>query len=192
MAVPAALSGELGLIGLFDLGQLLMLNGATGVLTLIHGQRRAYLYFDRGQLTNAVDEDHKEGEGAAYRIFAWQEGRFEFRHEASTSVRAISETTESIMLEAARQMDEAGHSEAGGSAIERLQSKLGIFEGLRETFHSVVTEAQDASAVGDDGTPFSVLRDSGDSLLYRAGLPPRARVVLALVAALLLFFLMML
>lgn len=176
MPAPAALSGELGLIGLFDLGQLLMLNGATGVLALSDGQRRCYLYFDRGQLTNAVDEDHKQGEAAAYRIFAWKEGRFEFRHEAVGGARGISETTESIMLEAARQMDEAGLTLEGDSATERLQSQLGMFESLRDTFHSVVTEAQDASAVGDDGTPFSVLREIGDALLYRAGQPPRARI----------------
>ena len=30
----ASLSGELGLIGLFDLGQLLLLNGATGRLVI--------------------------------------------------------------------------------------------------------------------------------------------------------------
>lgn len=176
MPAPVALAGELGLIGLFDLGQLLMLNGATGVLSLSEGQRRCYLYFDKGQLTNAVDEDHKQGEAAAYRIFAWKEGRFEFKHEAVGGARGITETTESIMLEAARQMDEAGLTAEGDSATERLQSQLGMFQDLRDAFHSVVTEAQDASAVGDDGTPFSVLRETGDTLLYRAGQIPRARI----------------
>jgi len=176
MPAPAALAGELGLIGLFDLGQLLMLNGATGVLSLSEGQRRCYLYFDKGQLSNAVDEDHKQGEAAAYRIFAWKEGRFEFRHEAVGGARGITETTESIMLEAARLMDEAGLSAEGDRFTERLQSQLGRFQDLRDAFHSVVTEAQDASAVGDDGTPFSVLRETGDTLLYRAGQLPRARI----------------
>lgn len=176
MAAPATLSGELGLIGLFDLGQLLMLNGATGVLSLSQGTRRAYLYFDRGQLANAIDEDHKDGEGAAYRIFAWREGRFEFRHDSAPPARSITETTESIMLEAARLMDEAGLTEGGDRMSDRLQSQLGMFENLRAAFDSVVSEAQDASAVGDDGTPFSILRESGDALLYRAGLPPRARL----------------
>ena len=44
--------GELGLIGLFDLGQLLMLNGATGELAIERDGRRGYLYFDRGQVVN--------------------------------------------------------------------------------------------------------------------------------------------
>ncbi len=175
MAQPIALSGELGPIGLFDLSQLLILNGASGVLSLSHGQRRAYLYFDRGQLSNAVDEDHREGEGAAYRIFAWREGHFEFRHEVVAASRSINETTESIMLEAARLIDESGLSEPGVGVTERLTNQLGRFESLRQVFHSVMTEAQDASALGDDGTPFSILRESGDVLLYRAGEPPRAR-----------------
>lgn len=176
MPAPTALAGELGLIGLFDLGQLLMLNGATGVLTLSRDGRRAYLYFDRGQLVNAVDEDHTEGEGAAYRIFAWREGRFEFRHESSIGARGITGSTESIMLEAARLMDEAGEHAGGEGMTERLQSQLGLFENLRAAFHSVVTEAQGASAASDDGTPFALLREGADGLLYRAGQAPRARL----------------
>ena len=57
-----AFSGELGLIGLFDLGQLLMLNRATGVLSATDGPRRGALYFRDGRIVNAVDDERREGD----------------------------------------------------------------------------------------------------------------------------------
>ena len=77
----ASLSGELGLIGLFDLGQLLLLNGATGRLVIHQGSKRGFLIFEEGRIINAVDDESREGENAAYKIFTWKSGRFELRPE---------------------------------------------------------------------------------------------------------------
>ena len=57
MAPPVvALEGDLRVISLFDLGQLLRLNGATGCLAIEDGDRKGALYFDGGELINAVDD----------------------------------------------------------------------------------------------------------------------------------------
>lgn len=177
MSAASVLAGELGLIGLFDLGQLLQLNGATGVLTVTREGRKGYLYFDGGQIVNAVDDEYHEGEGAAYRLFTWKAGSFEFRHEPPSGTRAIQESTEGLMLEAARRMDEAGLGEDGVSATERLQAHGGKFEALREVFVDMAREARGAgpSDRGGDGSPLSSLRAEGDALVYRPGHAPRLR-----------------
>ena len=41
---PGTLAGELGLISLFDIGQLLMLNRATGVVSVLSDSRRGSLW----------------------------------------------------------------------------------------------------------------------------------------------------
>ena len=75
MAKPAvrppvvALEGDLRVISLFDLGQLLRLNGATGCLAIQDGTRKGSLYFDGGELINAVDDAFNQGEEAAIGLF---------------------------------------------------------------------------------------------------------------------------
>ena len=178
MEPRAVLAGELGLIGLFDLGQLLQLNGATGILNITHDGRKGYLYFDAGQIVNAVDDDYREGEGAAYQLFTWKLGTFEFRHEPPSGARAITESTEGLMLEAARRMDEAGLIEGGISATDRLQVHSGKFEALREVFHDVALAARGVTGStdsGEDGPPLQRVREDGDALVYRPGHAPRLR-----------------
>lgn len=176
--MSAAFSGDLALVGLFDLGQLLLLNGATGVLAVTSPEGfKAYLYFDGGQIVNAVDEEKHEGEAAAYRLFGWKAGRFEFRPEPPTGAHTIHEGTEGLMMEAARRLDEATLGEGGASASGRLRERATSFEALREAFQSLAHDARfttSADAVqAPGGVPLAVLRDPSDRLLYRAGETPR-------------------
>ncbi len=178
METRPVLAGELGVIGLFDLGQLLQLNGATGVLSVTRDGRKGYFYFDAGQIVNAVDDEYHEGEGAAYRLFTWKTGAFEFRHEPPSCSRTITESTEGLMLESARQMDEAGLEAGQISATEKLQAHGGKFEALREVFQDVaraargVTEPTDS---GNGGPPLQRLREDGDALVFRPGHAPRLK-----------------
>lgn len=176
--MSAAFSGDLALVGLFDLGQLLLLNGATGVLAVSSPEGlKGYLYFDGGQIVNAVDEEKHEGEAAAYRLFGWKAGRFEFRPEPPTGAHTIHEGTEGLMMEAARRLDEASIGEGGASASGRLRERATSFEALREAFQSLAHDARfttSADAVqAPGGVPLAVLRDPSDRLLYRAGETPR-------------------
>ena len=172
MSMKPVIMGELGLLSLFDLAQLLMLNGATGTLHMQSNGRKGFFRFERGQIANAVDEMLNEGEGAAYRLFSWRSGTFEFHVEPPLGPRTIHDSTEGLMLEAARRMDEAGVNEAGESVTQALQARVGKFEALREAFQRV---AFDTSPVGramgqaSDGTRFGMLGGPGDALLYRPG-----------------------
>jgi len=100
--------GELGLLSLFDLAQLLALNRATGTLYVTSNHRQGCLQFDQGQLANARDERMQEGMDAACRVFGWRTGAFEFRVDSPVGGgRTIHDSTESVMLEAARRSSRA-------------------------------------------------------------------------------------
>jgi hypothetical protein len=169
--------GDLRLIGLFDLGQLLMLNRATGRLVVERDGRRGYLFFRDGRIVNAIDDDQAEGEKAAYRIFAWKNGSFEFRPEPVRGAELIQESTEAIMLEAARLIDES--TEAAGEAVAseaaRLLDRQSELEALREVFHRVAREARsvDRSEPSPSAWLVDALLDADDLLLCRASERPR-------------------
>jgi hypothetical protein len=176
MAAEVVLNGELGLLSLFDLGQLLMLNGATGEMSVTHDGRRGYLYFVRGQIVNAVDDEYHEGEGAAYRLFTWKRGAFEFRPAPPTGSRAISDSTEGLMMEAARRMDEDGTGE-DTSVADRLARRASSLDALRLAFDSVAHQARPMPDVNDPaGSPFDLLQSSADALLLRPNDLPRIRL----------------
>lgn len=170
-------AGELGLFSLFDLGQLLQMNGASGCLTLHADGRRGSLYFEAGRIVNAVDDTRLEGEDAAYRLFEWKHGRFEFRPEAPTGVTLIEIATEALMLEAARRLDEAVGAEARGAA-DRLLEHQHAFGALRDAFQNLAQEAREhgVAIAGAAATELGALRRVGDVLLLRPGRPPRIRL----------------
>src|SRR5262249_43283722 len=198
MSAAPILRGELGLIGLFDLGQLLMLNRATGCLTITRNDRRAFLYFAEGKLVNAIDEQMSEGEAAAYRIFAWRSGSFDFRVEPRITTFTIETSTDSVMLEAARRMDEAqlaegveeepAHSAAAaveppwapeeepGGEADRLLERQAALEELREVFRRVVASAPARSS--EDPGPLAALEmlvEAEDRLMFQSGQRPALR-----------------
>lgn len=177
-------SGELGVVGLFDLGQLLMLNGATGCLVAHSGSKRGFLYFTSGRLVNAVDDASTQGENAAYQIFSWKSGAFQFRPERPSGTATIQNSTESVMLEAARRMDEASQTAGGAdgpSVTERLSERQASLEALRDVFRQVTSDASASRAKPDPGPSPTLhlyeLARPGDRLVYRPGHAPRLRQV---------------
>lgn len=179
MKSPPAFGGDLGLLSLFDLGQLLRLNGATGRLTIRDGERTGSLYFDNGELVNAVDDRYREGEEAALSLFPWRTGSFEFHAEPVAAMRTIESTTEAVMMEAARRIDEdVAGDEDETSETRRLREHRTAMESLRDVFRRVAGEAREATPPFD---PLSAtahlyeLTESEDRLLYRPGRAPYSR-----------------
>lgn len=172
-------SGELGVVGLFDLGQLLMLNRATGCLMVHRSVKRGFLYFAEGRLVNAVDDAGAQGETAAYQIFSWRTGAFQFRPEPVSGMATIQNGTEAVMLEAARRIDESAPAAGGtpGTSATRLSERQASLLALRDVFKQVAIEA---APRGSDAAPSPALylyelARSGDRLVFRSGQPPRLR-----------------
>jgi hypothetical protein len=176
-----ALGGDLRVISLFDLGQLLRLNGATGCLAIQDGHRKGALYFDGGELINAVDEACNQGEEAAIGLFAWREGTFEFRAEPAVGGHVIESGTEAVMMEAARRLDEAaigGIERPDDSETRRLQEHQAAMEALRDAFKRVAGEARETRPAVDVlsiTVHLYELTEPEDRLLYRPGHPPFMR-----------------
>ena len=100
------LSGRLDQTDLFEICQFLLLGQKTGVLEITAGGKRGAIYFDHGQIVNAVDDALADGEQAAYRIFSWSGESFVFRLQPPPPLRTIHTGTESLILDIARFMDE--------------------------------------------------------------------------------------
>jgi len=171
MSARVILTGELGPLSLFDLAQLFLLSGTTGTLHVQSSGRKGFFRFERGQIWNAVDDRLGEGEEAAYRLFTWRAGTFEFRIEQPTGGRTIHDSTDGLMLEAARRLDEAGVTEEGASVTETLQARAGRFEALREAFLRIAAVARMGAGTAAEGSRFAALKTEGDALLYRPGAP---------------------
>lgn len=158
MSKRPVILGELGLISLFDLAQLLLLNGASGTLHVTSDDRRGWLRFERGQIVEARDEAAQDGLEAAYEVFTWRHGSFEFRLESPTGGggRRIQSGTEGLMMEAARRMDEASIGRADADVTRALLERAGLWTTLRHA----------ASAPAPENTRPGLER--GDALLSRA------------------------
>jgi hypothetical protein len=170
------LRGDLGLIGLFDLGQLLLLNRATGCLSIRNGPDKAFLYFEEGRLVNAVDEELHQGETAAYQVFSWREGSFEFRAERPMGAVTIQGSTDSILLEAARRIDESRLDESTGPPEEqRLRDRRAALEGLRDAFQRAAGDPRPMSVMEAPALLLAELKESGDRLVFRPARPTRLR-----------------
>lgn len=100
------LSGNLGDFGLPDIVQLVAFGRKTGALQVEDGRGGASLYFEDG---NVVHAEHRgeEGERAAYSLLGIQDGHFRFQSEIAAPGRTLSMDPTNLILEAARQLDEA-------------------------------------------------------------------------------------
>ncbi|HTO89728.1 MAG TPA: DUF4388 domain-containing protein [Candidatus Sulfotelmatobacter sp.] len=164
------LSGELGLVNLFDLGQLLTLNRATGRLAVDSDGKRGALIFRDGRIVNAVDEKRREGEGAAYRVFEWKSGRFTFTHEPVGPGDSIEVGSEALMLEAARRLDEASTAAGGEAGTQaRVRERQGAMEALRDVFKNLAHEAHaiDAEPASIYGAFADAMSRPGDRMVLR-------------------------
>lgn len=174
---PGSFRGELGLVSLFDIGQLLLINRATGTLEIDGGTRRGKLIFRDGCIVNATDEQHREGEAVAYHLFECRSGRFAFTPEPVGSTGSIEVGTEALMLEAARRIDEGAGASPEGGAAARVREHSSALEALRQVFQSVTSETQ-RYGVPIPNAPGAIdgLVRANERLVLRPGRPARLRV----------------
>jgi len=158
MSARPILLGELGLLSLFDLVQLLMLNGASGTLRVVQDGRTGHMRFERGQMAGAVDEHDADGVEAAFRLFTWRTGTFEFRVGSPGGSRTIHDSTEGLMLEAARRMDEATARSGGGFHTTSLQTRLQALASWRTALDRLGVRGGAAAEPEAEPTPAPVLQ----------------------------------
>ena len=137
MNVRPILVGELGLLSLFDLVQLLLLSGATGTLRVASSGRQGHFRFERGQVAGALDDLGPDGLESAYRLFTWRSGTFAFSVGTPGNDRTIEDSTEGLMMEAARRMDESGATHASPFHSTTLQARVEALTAWRAALEKV-------------------------------------------------------
>lgn len=101
--------GSLQGFELVDIIQLYCLSNANAALTVVReakkGKEKGNIYFEKGQITNAISGD-KRGEDAFYYIMSWDGGKFYTRYGVLAKRKEISASWHQLVVEALRLKDE--------------------------------------------------------------------------------------
>jgi CheY-like chemotaxis protein len=108
----AGIKGRLAEISLIDWMQSLEQGRKTCALSLRSGSEQCALYFSDGQVTHAVCGDVK-GDPAVFKVLTWIDGDWEVDFRKNSSERSTTMSTQSLMMEGLRILDEANR-DAGG------------------------------------------------------------------------------
>jgi predicted regulator of Ras-like GTPase activity (Roadblock/LC7/MglB family) len=97
--------GDVTGLSLSDVVQLNGQNGFSGCITVQHGSRTGRIFFREGKIIHA-EQAGKAGEEAFYDIMEWRSGHFSLERNVSTTSHTIQKSTQFILMEALRLMDE--------------------------------------------------------------------------------------
>ncbi len=159
------MTGTLGLFSLVDLFQLLAASKRTGRLSVQHPLGPARFYFDRGELRHA-EFYALEGAAAVDVLFGDERGTFAFVAGLPSPKVTVRGSTEAVVLDALRRLDEARRTEEGPAVpIARTAVPYGIDEGgsaaatLSEIERRVVAAVNGHWTVGRIATELAVAPD---------------------------------
>jgi hypothetical protein len=175
------ITGNTAVLPLFDLVQMLSVNEATGMLKVENQSERGYLYLQQGKVINALDGSHKDGEDAAKRVFALRDARFSFSPELPSVAERIQCSTQSLMMEVARRLDEEGIGVDGGaSPTDRVREVQQATEALHQIFRELDADSRILSLRANLGVTITdllaPLRASAGAVLHvREGALPETR-----------------
>lgn len=175
------ISGNTAVLPLFDLVQMLSVNEATGMLKVENPTERGYLYLQQGRVINALDGDHREGEDAAKRVFALRDAQFSFSPDLPSVAERIQCSTQNLMMEVARQLDEEGIDVDGGaSPTDRVREVQHATDALHRIFRELDADSRILSLRANLGVTvaelLAPLRASTAAVLHlREGALPETR-----------------
>lgn len=88
-----------------DIIQLVSVSGKTGMFMLVRGPERGLIYLRNGRIVHA-ELGTLTGEEAVYALAIWSTGDFQFTPGKETDSATIDKTNTSLLMEAARRLDE--------------------------------------------------------------------------------------
>jgi len=141
-----ALSGTLEDLNFAEIVQVINQGRKTGELIVRRRQEEARILFFQGEIAQAALEGHHaeiEGAEVVYRLLGWREGEFEFHRSTGWIRRSIQESTDELILEGMKRLDEWEKVEeemAHMNVVLRLKAgKVGdIFDELPEESQTIV------------------------------------------------------
>jgi Domain of unknown function (DUF4388) len=114
---PEGFEGAVAGLSLSDVIQLNGNNGFSGCITVQYGASVGRIFFREGRIIHA-EQGGKSGEDAFCDIMEWRSGRFSLEPNVSTTSQSIHMSTQFVLLEAHRLIDErrAGRAPAAPQA----------------------------------------------------------------------------
>lgn len=106
-----ALSGTFEDVSFAELLQMLNVGHKTGCLTVSRGGQQATLFITDGEVTRAASR-WERGPELVYRLLGWKSGEFSFERTRKPVMRNIEESTEALILEGMKRLDEWERVEA--------------------------------------------------------------------------------
>ena len=175
------LSGHTRFLSLFDLAQVLSVNEATGMLHVENEDGKAYLYFQAGSIINALDPNHQEGEDAAKLVFSMKDAEYNFASDLPSVAHRISCSTQNLMMEIARQLDEEHADDEETEPGEYTAEANKATETLNALFHQLDDESKVLAHRSPQGFGvqelLEAIQDSPDSTLFlRADAAPEVQI----------------
>ncbi|MBW1870494.1 MAG: DUF4388 domain-containing protein [Deltaproteobacteria bacterium] len=146
------IEGSLSQISLADLLQIFGINHKTGLLEMKSEEQQARIYIREGSVVHASIGRHN-GEKALFRLLEWDSGNFGFISDQVTADINIRRSTDILLLDGARQIDE----------LERLRTDLpgpqmrlkpvpelkGRYEGLHPVTQEIMNLLEFYNTVGE-------------------------------------------
>lgn len=114
-------SGNLVDMGIIDLIQTIDLSRKSGVIHLVRSDDRGEIYFREGKVIDA-ETRNRRGEDAMYRMLVWSEGTFEIEFTMPERADAITLSTQGLLMEGMRRLDEWGR------LLEQLPALTSVFD----------------------------------------------------------------
>ena len=154
--------GRMSAVPLATLLQLMQLERKTCSLLVRSGPRKGRLHFLSGELVNAYSfELDTDGEEAARHLLGWETVSIDFERSLHNHERRIETPLETLLLEVARQRDEAVAREEAVRVATPAPSVFAADAGI--TASEPVMNASGAAAVPADEPPARERRDTVES-----------------------------
>ena len=106
------MTGRLTEMNLIDLLQSLEMGQKTCSLTVSRDAESCRMFFSEGQLSHA-ELGLLVGDDAVYRVVAWKDGTFQIDFNARSDKRTTTQSTQGLLMEALRLLDEANRDSEG-------------------------------------------------------------------------------
>nr|MCU0685499.1 response regulator [Polyangiaceae bacterium] len=171
-------AGSLKDMAVVDLVQTFEVSRKTGILLLTNDEGAARVYFREGKVLDA-ELGRLRGEEAVYRALLWNNGQFEVHFCPVTNEDVIGTSTQGLLMEGMRRVDEWGRlleqlpsletvfEVDVGQLVERLNEIPDELNGVLRLFDGqhTLTEVVDASPFEDLSTLDTVSKLEADSVV---------------------------
>ena len=110
---PGVIEGRLEEMNVIDLFQSLEMGQKSCSLTLLRVNEKCQIFCESGQIYDAVC-GKVEGDAAVYKVVEWNDGTFEIDFSGKSDKRRTTRSTQGLLMEALRLLDEARRDQVEG------------------------------------------------------------------------------